>query len=273
MISDPIPQGTYGNIQNAACRPATVFNWIFANLFPNVQTANKTAAMCAVGDSAGSAAVAYSITYYGASNWFDNVELLSGPVTSDVEQGCGVGPGIGGNNPVTVCGQTNYMGGQYGCALGGGSTWTLGPEYMPRAIAAVAKWTNDNTCSNTFPTITSGSSNANWLAQSIVDQAPGGSTGATPIFNYPKTAMSAWLCRSVVNNTTYNCAANTTETPTSVPITPVPKARSSTKTLGSATLRRITRFTRSITASMPRPSPRETFRGIRHWHLTARSLG
>jgi hypothetical protein len=35
MISDPIPQGTYGNIQAAACRPATVFNWIFNNYFVN----------------------------------------------------------------------------------------------------------------------------------------------------------------------------------------------------------------------------------------------
>jgi len=46
--------------------------------------------MCALGDSAGSAAVAYSLAYYNAGSYFDNVELLSGPVLSDIEQGCQV---------------------------------------------------------------------------------------------------------------------------------------------------------------------------------------
>jgi hypothetical protein len=42
--------------------------------------------MCALGDSAGSAAIAYSLAYYGAGSYLDNVELLSGPVLSDIEQ-------------------------------------------------------------------------------------------------------------------------------------------------------------------------------------------
>jgi len=209
MTQDPFSTIT-ANIQNAACRPATFFNWVFTNLFPSVYSANQQAGMCALGDSAGSAAVAYSLAYYGAGAWFDNVELLSGPVLSDIKQGCGVGPNLGANNPVTVCGQTNYQGGQYGCQLGtSGSTWTLGPEYLPGAISAVAKWTNDNSCANTYPTNTSGSSNAAWLAQSIVDQSSGGAgQGAVATFNYPNTAMSGWLCRSVVSNPNYNCAAN-----------------------------------------------------------------
>jgi hypothetical protein len=213
------------NIQNAACRPATFFNWVYSNLFSSVYSANNRAGMCGLGDSAGSAAIAYSLAYYGAGAWFDNVELLSGPVLSDIKQGCGVGAGLGGNNPVTVCGLQNcgtapnkY---QCGCQLGaGGSTWTLGPEYLPGAISAVAGWTNDSSCANTYPTNTSGSSNAAWLAQSIVDQSSGGSgQGAIPTFSYPNTAMSGWLCRSVVNNSNpyYNCTTNGNANPNYCP--------------------------------------------------------
>ncbi len=208
MTSDPFTGPA--NIQQAACRPATFFNYVFTTLFPNVLSANSQAGMCALGDSAGSAAVAYSLAYYGAGSYLDNVELLSGPVLSNIEQGCQVNSSGGFDSPVTVCGQTNYQGGQYGCALGtGGSTWTLGPEYVSGAQTAVGKWTNDNSCAGSGAT-TSGSNTA-WLNQSIVDQSSGGAgQGAVPTFNYPYTAMSAWLCRSVVddvNGVSYNCAA------------------------------------------------------------------
>jgi hypothetical protein len=191
----PIPSGTYGNIQNAACRPATFLNYVYTAILPNLN--NSSAAMCAQGQSAGSAAVAYSLAYYGAGAWLDSVELLSGPVFSDIKQGCEVTntPPI----PVTVCG-----GGQYGCQLGsGGSSWTLSPEYLSGANTSVGTWTNDANCANTTGTITSSTENSAWLAQSIVDQ----STGAVPTFTYSSTAMSAWLCRSVKNAQLVNCSA------------------------------------------------------------------
>jgi hypothetical protein len=120
---------------------------------------------------------------------------------------------MGVTNPVTVCGQTNYNGGQYGCQLGtGGSTWTLGPDYLPGAIAAVASWTNDNSCANTWPNNTSGASNAAWQAQSIVNLAP-----VVPNFYYPNTAVSGWLCRSVISNPNYNCAAHGNANPNYCP--------------------------------------------------------
>ena len=56
----------------------------------------------------------------------------------------------------------------------------------------VGFWTNDTTCRGSAPT--SSASSAAWLAQSIADQGQ----GATPTFSYPSTAMSAWLCRSVI---------------------------------------------------------------------------
>ena len=209
MVYDPFPittPPTYGNIQAAACRPATVFNWVNTNLFlTNVFNSNKQAGMCALGDSAGSAAVAYSLAYYNAGSYFDNVELLSGPVLSDIEQGCQVPNPQQSQWPV-VCGQTNYGGGQYGCQLGGGPTWTLSPSYVAGAQTGVGKWTNDGTCNNADGTTTQTSpqSQAQWLLQSIVDQ----NTGATPTFTYSSTGMSAWLCRTVKNGNNYPCAAN-----------------------------------------------------------------
>jgi hypothetical protein len=80
-----------GNIQNAACRPATFLKWVYQNVYlPITQGTNgyAKAGMCAQGASAGSAQVAYSLAYYGLSSYLDSVELMSGPVLSDIEQGC-----------------------------------------------------------------------------------------------------------------------------------------------------------------------------------------
>jgi hypothetical protein len=107
-------------------------------------------------------------------------------------------------NPVTVCGQTNYGGHQYGCQLGkGGSTWTLTPTYLTGAKNAVAGWTNDNSCANNNGKTrrTTKLSQQNWRAQSLVDQSAVTGLGATPTFNYLSTGMSAWLCRSVASGT------------------------------------------------------------------------
>jgi hypothetical protein len=205
LVSDPLT-GT-GNIQAAACRPATVFNWVNQNLFlPGILGNNKTAGMCAVGDSAGSAAVAYSLTYYGAYNWFDYVSLLSGPVFGDIEQGCGVGSNLGKNDPITVCDPTKGNDG-WGCQLGAsGTTWTLPAEYVGGAQNSVQGWTNEpSQCAGSSNT--TNPSNTDWLRESIVDQ-PSVTGGPTPTFTYPKTAMSAWLCRPPIKNQNPNCAAN-----------------------------------------------------------------
>lgn len=200
---NPFPNGTYGNIQNAnaACRPATFLNYVYTTIFPAVSREYSAAGMCAHGVSAGSAQIAYSLAYYGAGSYLDNVELLSGPVFGDVEQGCQWGPQA---PQVTVCGQSNYHGGQYGCQLGaGGSTWSLYPTYLTGANTSVGKWTNDLSCAdaNGTTTSTSSASQSRWLAQSIVDQEATTGLGATPSFDYPSTGVSAWLCRSVQSGT------------------------------------------------------------------------
>lgn len=78
---DPFGSGTpaYGNIQNAACRPATFLNFIYSTIFQNVLGAYSHAGFCAQGQSAGSAQTVYSLVYYGAGAQLDNVELTSGP--------------------------------------------------------------------------------------------------------------------------------------------------------------------------------------------------
>jgi hypothetical protein len=203
---DPLPANTYGNIQNAACRPATFLNYVYNNIYLPISGINQNqfAGMCAHGESAGSAAIAYSMAYYGANSYLDNVELVSGPVLSDIEQGCEVPA----PSPVTVCGQTNYNGVQYGCQLGVGLPWTLSPSYLVGTNTAVGGWTNDSTCHAVSPA-TSVASNAPWLAQSLVDQG----TGATPSFDYTHIGVSGWLCRTVRNPNGYDCAGHNNDNP------------------------------------------------------------
>jgi hypothetical protein len=189
--TDPIPSGTYGNILDAACRPATFLNYVYNNLFlgPINNQQNPSTRFCAHATSAGSAAVAYSLAYYGAGSMLDNVEMISGPVFSDIKQGCEV-PAPQQN--VTIC-----PAGQPGCQLGvGGSSWTLSPSYLGVA-SQVGLWTGDTTCRGSA--MTSAASNASWLGQSIVNQSTGGQgQPPVPTFSYPGTAISAWLCRSVL---------------------------------------------------------------------------
>ncbi len=112
-----------------------------------------------------------------------------------------------------VCGLQNCNNNttQCGCQLGGGSTWTLSPEYVAGPQNQVSQWTNtvipSATCAGT--TATTSTENTAWLNQSIVDQSTGQTgQGAVPNFAYGSTGMSAYLCRSVVNNSGYNCAQN-----------------------------------------------------------------
>ena len=183
------------NIQNAACRPATFLNYVYSNIYQPLtqgRHGNSSAGMCAQGFSAGSAAIAYSLAYYGAGDYLDNVELLSGPVLSDLKQGCEVPQAA----TVTVCPD-----GQYGCRMGDDKPWTLSPGYVPFDAGMVRSWTNDYGCQG--DSRTSPQSNAAWLAESIADD----NTGAAPTFNYPNTSMSGWLCRSL-RNLSPDCASN-----------------------------------------------------------------
>jgi hypothetical protein len=74
--------GSNANVLNAACRPAGFLKFVHDNLFHS----GTAAGMCAQGISAGSAAVAYSLSWYGAT--LDNAELIAGPPLADIKTGC-----------------------------------------------------------------------------------------------------------------------------------------------------------------------------------------
>ena len=161
------------SIKTAACRPATFLNYVSKNL-------NSDGGMCAQGDSAGSGAVAYSLAWYGAGNFLDKVELLSGPVFGNIEQGC-----IVPNAPIsTVC-----PAGQYGC---NGTSWPDSPAYVGGDITAIDAWSGRPTCNGTHHT--SKAANLGWKAMSIVDGID------NPSFSYPQTAMAGWLCSNIAGS-------------------------------------------------------------------------
>lgn len=158
------------SIKTAACRPATFLSFVFQNV-------HSGGGMCAQGDSGGSGAVAYSLAWYGAANFLDKVELLSGPVFGDIEQGC-----IVPNAPTSIV----CPAGQLGC---NGSPWPDSPAYVGGANILIDGWTDDPTCNG--GQTTSQASNQRWKAMSIVDGTD------DPSFSYPQTAMAGWLCSNV----------------------------------------------------------------------------
>lgn len=161
------------NIRTAACRPATMLNFILRSAAPG--------AKCAQGISGGSAAVAYSLSAYGAAAFLDKVELLSGPVFSDISRGCKV-PNPA---PVTVCPP-----GQFGCE--GGDTFQDSSSYLPTSAAFVGHLSNDPSCGGSMPTTSR--SQARWKSMSIVDGT------AQSSFFYPNTSLSGWVCDNGLNN-------------------------------------------------------------------------
>jgi len=173
--SDWEDTGISGNmsIKTAACRPATLLNYLFKNVY------DQNGGMCAQGASAGSGGLAYALAWYGASDYLDKVELLSGPVFGDIEQGC-MEPEP---RDVTVC-----PGNQFGCV---GRSWQDNPSYVIGTMETVAHWTGQQ-CQQGRQT--SQTSNSDWKSMSIVD----GTLDAS--FSYPQTAMAGWLCSNGQNN-------------------------------------------------------------------------
>jgi hypothetical protein len=169
--------GLIPNLKSAACRPATLLNFFHQSLY-------RGGGMCAHGVSAGSAAVAYSLANYGSADYLDNVELLAGPVFSDISEGCNH------RSPkMTVCGS--------GCKTGKPSEggWPDAPQYDGSASALVdhaSGSTGSNSCKSGT---VSGAQLSAWKNMSIVDGL-GDST-----FQYPQTGMAGWLC----SNTSIHC--------------------------------------------------------------------
>jgi hypothetical protein len=187
----PYPPGSYGNVQYAGCRPATFLRYVYDHYF----TPSGTAGMCAQGSSAGSAAIAYALAWYGAGDptvqnggYLDNVELLAGPPLSDIYEGCEY-PRDG---PVTVCG----TGGIAACTGWPSGGLSNPPSYLDPARTGVREWTNIPQCAGTTVSTTW---DPIWKAESIVSASV-----TTQQLTYPKTSVGAWLCdtsTTTMNNT------------------------------------------------------------------------
>jgi hypothetical protein len=208
------------SILDEACRPASVMYHVFTQLVP--QNGKKN---CAQGHSNGSAAIAYSLAWYGAYrgdgngfDYLDSVLFTSGPTLSNVEKGCHyAGNGSPENDPVTVCGGTSKL----SCTQGP-SPWKDCPEYNngtqidctgstnhPLSTLSTAQPISQSTlsavnnCNNWRGDGSStGPFNVKWRSMSLV-QAPaqGG------IYDYPNTAWGAFLCTNLQAGTSATCAS------------------------------------------------------------------
>ncbi|MGH9431121.1 MAG: hypothetical protein ACRD3T_06225 [Terriglobia bacterium] len=170
------------NIEAAACRPATFLNYVFTKSTLLYSTGGR----CTQGLSAGSGAVAYALAWYAAGAYLDKVELLSGPVFSDIDQGCEVPAAPN----VTVCQASPSW-----CQLGTQPPWSQAPAYGGNPLNSVKVWTGDSTCVGSSNTTQQ--SEANWLAMSIVN-------ANIPTLSYPNTNVTAWLCASVAGGGSMN---------------------------------------------------------------------
>ena len=175
------------NILEAACRPATFMSYINGS-----STIHPSGAMCAQGKSAGSAAIAYSMSWYGAGKtraggYLTNVELLAGPVLSEIDQGCTADP-----PNVSICSGES---GQPTCETNQSGNWTTSAGYTPNDSSGIDSWAG-------LPTSGSGScgmisgTDPTLQHMSIVNGQYGTVTPAY-IFN---TTRHGWLCAGPVSN-------------------------------------------------------------------------
>ena len=167
---------TGSSLKAAACRPATLMNWLL-----NQKNVYSGGGMCAQGASAGSSAIAYSLAEYGADQYLNHVELESGPVLSDVSVGCNPS-----SKAITVCPGNE-------CLTGREGSWSDSPIYVDGNQNAVSTWTGawgQNACA--AGNKIAQSQYSTWKSMSIVDGLSGQQADST--FAYPKTSISGWLC-------------------------------------------------------------------------------
>lgn len=100
-----VPAAAYASSElTIACRPATVFQYIYENYVRGTGTP-----LCSLGSSSGAESIAYSLSEYGGSDWFSAVYLSGGPYGPRLDLGCTQTPLSGGG----VCES------QYGYQSGG----------------------------------------------------------------------------------------------------------------------------------------------------------
>jgi hypothetical protein len=150
-----------GGVLAAACRYATVTQWIYDNI-----QANISLPYCATGNSGGAGALAYALSQYPTSNILSMAEVTSGPPTGRLDWGCGCLQG----KLAVQCGNATTLGTCFGNA--DAPVWD--PAYNPTAATGVCKAAVNGT-------LPPGGLNF-FLGDSA--EAPGGN------FNYPHTFVN-----------------------------------------------------------------------------------
>jgi hypothetical protein len=150
-----------GGVIAAACRYATVTQWIYDNI-----QANTSIPYCATGNSGGAGVLAYALSQYNSSNILSMAEVTSGPPTGRLDWGCGCVEG----KLAVQCGSATTLGTCFGNA--DAPVWD--PAYNPTATPGV--------CTNAVNGILPPGGLNFFLNDSA--EAPGGN------FNYPHTFVN-----------------------------------------------------------------------------------
>jgi hypothetical protein len=179
---DNYSPGATKSMQDAACFDASIISYVNS-------TFSQGIAMCVHGVSAGAGALGYALAWYDASYYLRSALFESGPVYSDLEEGC--------QNPPTVKSVAVCPTGQYGCIPYVSGGWTDFPQYtLPDPAEGIAEETSDDAnCANWTGTGKSTSPwNSIWEAMSI--------TAPDAAYSYPITNVNAFLCEtgSATNN-------------------------------------------------------------------------
>lgn len=148
-------------VKSAACRPATVFKYVFQT----VQKASRTTGFCGQGISGGGAQLADSLAQYGLSDFFDYVVIAAGPGVSRMDYGC---------DPPLYTGPQRDL-----CPLLTNAPFT----YSSQTASNVNGW--EGTTTRGDPNPLPGDIDR-WKADSVV------TAGAS--FSYPNTGMSWFFC-------------------------------------------------------------------------------
>ncbi len=113
-----------GGVLAAACRYATVTQWIY----DNIHNDDTTAPYCATANSGGSGALAYALSQYPTADILAMAEVTSGPPTGRLDWGCGCTAG----SVAVQCGSSSSLGTCFGVA--DAPVWD--PAYDPNAPPA-----------------------------------------------------------------------------------------------------------------------------------------
>jgi hypothetical protein len=114
-----------GGVIAAACRYATVTQWIY----DNIQN-NASLPLCATANSGGAGVLAYALSQYNSANILSMAEVTSGPPNARMDWGCGCAEG----KMAVQCGSSTILGTCFGKV--DGAIWDS--AYTPNAWCSTA---------------------------------------------------------------------------------------------------------------------------------------